>query len=118
MIIILLLLFIINMATMIAGSKPFCSNQPGGRIVSLSYGRIITGRNIGPPGRAKRMILVGVLWMIMAAIIFIQYAPVCKGLSVGSWIAVALVFIIGAPFFMIVEVLEAILNCFFTGGMG
>lgn len=50
MIIILLLLFIINMATMIAGSKPFCSNQPGGRITSLSYGRIITGRNIGPPG--------------------------------------------------------------------
>lgn len=62
------------------------------------------------------MVLVGVLWMIMAAIIFIQYAPVCKGLSVGSWIAVALVFIIGAPFFMIVEVLEAILNCFLPEG--
>lgn len=60
--------------------------------------------------------IVAILWAIMALVIFIQYAPACKGLDVFSWIVVSIIFIIGAPFFMIVEILETILSCFLPEG--
>lgn len=62
------------------------------------------------------MVLVLILWAIMALITFIQYAPVCKELKKIDFIIVSLIFIIGAPFFMIVNILEEILSCFLPDG--
>lgn len=62
------------------------------------------------------MIIIVILWAIMVMTIFIQYAPVCKGLKVWEFIAVGLIFVVGAPFFMFTEILQALLDCFLPEG--
>ena len=46
----------------------------------------------------------------------IQYAPYCKDMPTGDFILAGIIFIIGGPFFGIVNVLEAILDCIMPEG--
>jgi hypothetical protein len=46
----------------------------------------------------------------------IQYAPMCAGMPTKDWLLAGIIFIIGGPFFAIVNVLEAILDCIMPEG--
>jgi hypothetical protein len=46
----------------------------------------------------------------------IQYAPFCKDMPMGDFLLAGTIFIIGGPFFAIVNVLEAILDCIMPEG--
>jgi hypothetical protein len=46
----------------------------------------------------------------------IQYAPMCVGMPRNDWLLAGIIFIIGGPFFAIVNVLEAILDCIMPEG--
>ena len=61
-------------------------------------------------------IIIIILWAVMALLIMIQYAPVCKDLSINDKLIVGIIFIIGGPFFAIVNILEALLDCFLPEG--
>ena len=61
-------------------------------------------------------IIIGVLWAIMSLLVMIQYAPACKDLSNNDKLIVGIIFIVGGPFFAIVNVLEALLDCFLPEG--
>ena len=62
------------------------------------------------------ILITSILWTIMAITLLIEYAPQCKSLSPAARFAVILVFWIGAPFFVIVSILEVILNCLLPEG--
>jgi hypothetical protein len=61
-------------------------------------------------------IIIIILWAIMALLVMIQYAPVCKDLSINDKLIVGIIFMIGGPFFAIANVLEALLDCFLPEG--
>ena len=55
-----------------------------------------------------------ILWSVCSLLVMIQYAPcvlVCQ-----DWLLAGIIFIIGGPFFAIVNVLEAILDCIMPEG--
>lgn len=60
--------------------------------------------------------IIMILWSIMSLIVMIQYAPLCRDLPEGDKFAVGLIFIIGGPFFAIVNILEALLDCYLPEG--
>ena len=62
------------------------------------------------------MWIITILWSIMSLIVMIQYAPLCSELSESDRLAVGIIFIIGGPFFAIVNVLEAMLDCYLPEG--
>ena len=62
------------------------------------------------------MWIITILWSIMSLIVMIQYAPLCSELSDSDKLAVGIIFIIGGPFFAIVNVLEAMLDCYLPEG--
>lgn len=61
-------------------------------------------------------IIIMILWATMSFLIMMQYAPVCKDLSLNDKIIVGIIFIIGGPVFVMANVLEAILDCFLPEG--
>lgn len=60
--------------------------------------------------------IILILWSVMSLIVMIQYAPLCSELSDSDKFIVGLIFIIGGPFFAIVNVLEAMLDCYLPEG--
>lgn len=54
-------------------------------------------------------IIIAIFWFICSLLVMVQYAPFCKDLSNRDYFLVGFIFIIGGPFFVIVNVLEALL---------
>ena len=61
-------------------------------------------------------IIIMILWATMALLVMIQYAPACKDLSNNDKLIVGIIFIVGGPFFAIVNVLEALLDTIMPEG--
>lgn len=61
-------------------------------------------------------LVIILLWGLMSLLLMTQYASICKDLSFIDKAAVGLIFIIGGPFFVIVNILEVILGCFLPEG--
>ena len=61
-------------------------------------------------------LLVIILWAAMSLLVMIQYAPLCKDLSINDKLIVGLIFLIGGPIFTLANVLEALLDCYLPEG--
>ena len=62
------------------------------------------------------IIIIEIMWMVMAATLMLQYIDMMKDLSKPDILVVIIVLFIGAPFFFIVNILEAILDVIFPEG--
>lgn len=62
------------------------------------------------------IIIIEIMWMIMAATLMFQYIDMMKDLSKSDALVVIIVLFIGAPFFFMVNILEAILDTVFPEG--
>ena len=62
------------------------------------------------------IIIIETMWMIMAAALMFQYIDMMKDLSKPDILVVIIVLFIGAPFFFMVNILEAILDAIFPEG--
>ena len=62
------------------------------------------------------IIIIEIMWMVMAATLMLQYIDIMKVLSKFDILIVIIVLFIGAPFFFIVNILEAILDAIFPEG--
>lgn len=61
-------------------------------------------------------IIIIILWATCSLLTMIQYAPFCKDMPTGDFLLAGIIFIIGGPFFAIVSVLEALLDCIMPEG--
>ena len=61
-------------------------------------------------------IIICILWSVCSLLVMIQYAPMCVCMPTKDWLLACIIFIIGGPFFAIVNVLEAILDCIMPEG--
>lgn len=61
-------------------------------------------------------LLVIILWMTMAGIVIVQYAPACKDLKGLDAIIVFLIFLIGGPILSMASILEAFLTVLLPEG--
>lgn len=61
-------------------------------------------------------IIIAILWSVCSLLVMIQYAPCCEDMPTGDFILAGIIFIIGGPFFAIVNVLEGILNVIMPEG--
>lgn len=61
-------------------------------------------------------LIIMILWAAMSLLVMAQYAPFCRDLSTNDKFVVGLIFIIGGPFFVIANVLEAILDYYLPEG--
>lgn len=61
-------------------------------------------------------LLVIILWMTMAGIVIVQYAPACKDLKGLDAIVVFLIFLIGGPILSMASILEAFLTVLLPEG--
>lgn len=61
-------------------------------------------------------IIITILWATCSLLIMIQYAPYCTEMPVGDFFFAGIIFIIGGPFFVISNVLEALLNIIMPEG--
>lgn len=61
-------------------------------------------------------IIIAILWATCSLLVMIQYAPYCQDMPTGDYILAGIIFIIGGPFFAIVNVLEAILDTIMPEG--
>ena len=62
------------------------------------------------------IIIIETIWMVMAATLMFQYIDMMKDLSKPDILVVIIVLFIGAPFFFMVNILEAILDAIFPEG--
>ena len=62
------------------------------------------------------IIIIETIWMVMAAALMFQYIDMMKDLSKPDILVVIIVLFIGAPFFFMVNILEAILDAIFLEG--
>lgn len=63
-------------------------------------------------------IIITILWSICSLLVMMQYAPMCdkEVMSKFDILIVGTIFIIGGPFFVIVNILEAFLDCIMPEG--
>lgn len=61
-------------------------------------------------------IIIMILWGTMSLFLMIQYAPYCKDLLSYEQFIVGMVFILGAPIFILTDVLKGILDCYLPEG--
>ena len=61
-------------------------------------------------------IIICILWMVLSILAFSEYADCCGGLTFSEMIIVNLIFIVGGPFFAIVNILTLILDSIFLEG--
>ena len=61
-------------------------------------------------------IIIAVLWSVCSLLVMVQYAPMCADLPTKDWLLAGVIFIIGGPFFAIVNVLESILDTIMPEG--
>lgn len=57
-----------------------------------------------------------ILWSLMSLLVFIQYAPAAKELSIGDKIIFIIICLIGGPIFTAANILETMLNCILPEG--
>ena len=57
-----------------------------------------------------RMTLIGILWLTMSLLVFLQYGPSTKGIPAADKIMFVFICIIGGPIFTMAHVLEIILS--------
>ena len=62
------------------------------------------------------IIIIEIMWTVMAATLILQYIDIIKDLPKSDILIVIIVLFIGAPFFFIVNILEAILDAIFPEG--
>ena len=55
-------------------------------------------------------IIIAILWAVCSLLVMIQYAPYCQGMPAKDYYFAGFIFIIGGPFFAIVNVLEGLLD--------
>ena len=61
-------------------------------------------------------IIILIMWCACSLLIMIQYAPCCKEINEADKLLVGLIFIIGGPFFLIVNILEELLDMILPEG--
>lgn len=61
-------------------------------------------------------IIIMVLWSVCSLLVMIQYAPYCKDMPRADFMLAGIIFIIGGPFFAIVNVLEGLLDIIMPEG--
>lgn len=61
-------------------------------------------------------IVIAVLWSVCSLLVMIQYAPFCVDMPWSDYMLAGFIFLIGGPFFAIVNVLEGILNVIMPEG--
>lgn len=61
-------------------------------------------------------IIIAVLWAVCSGLVMVQYAPLCAELGPEDQLLVGAIFMVGGPFFAIVNVLEAILDTILPEG--
>ena len=62
------------------------------------------------------IIIIETMWMVITVTLMLQYINMMKDLSKPDILVVIIVLFIGAPFFFIVNILEAILDVIFPEG--
>ena len=60
--------------------------------------------------------IITVMWLAIFAMLSFQYIDILTTISPGKQLAALFIFLIGAPFFLIVEVLEEVLDYILPGG--
>ena len=60
--------------------------------------------------------IITVMWLAIFAMLSFQYMDILTTVSPGKQLAALFIFLIGAPFFLIVDVLEEILDYILPGG--
>ena len=61
-------------------------------------------------------VVIAILWAVCSLLVMIQYAPFCKNMPEGDFLLAGIIFIIGGPFFAIVNVLEGLLDIIMPEG--
>ena len=61
-------------------------------------------------------IIIAILWSVCSLLVMIQYAPFCVDMPWKDYMLAGFIFLIGGPFFAIVNVLEGILNIIMSEG--
>ena len=57
-----------------------------------------------------QMTLIGILWLTMSLLVFLQYGPNTKGIPTADKIMFVFICIIGGPIFTMAHILEIILS--------
>ena len=60
--------------------------------------------------------IITTMWLAIFAMLSFQYIDILTIMSPGKQLAALFIFLIGAPFFLIVEVLEEVLDYILPGG--
>lgn len=60
--------------------------------------------------------IITVMWLAIFAMLSFQYMDILTTVSPGKQLAALFVFLIGAPYFLIVNVLEEVLDYILPGG--
>lgn len=60
--------------------------------------------------------IITAMWLAIFAMLSFQYIDILTIMSPGDQLAALFIFLIGAPFFLIVDVLEEILDYILPGG--
>ena len=60
--------------------------------------------------------IITTMWLAIFAMLSFQYIDILTMMSLGDQLAALFIFLIGAPFFLIVDVLEEILDYILPGG--
>lgn len=61
-------------------------------------------------------LIISILWLTLSTLAMVQYAPMCKDLSLKDQFIVMTIFVIGGPFFAIANILEVLLDCILPEG--
>lgn len=61
-------------------------------------------------------IIIAILWATCSMLVMVQYAPFCQDMPAADYLLAGLIFIIGGPFFVIANVLEALLDIIMPEG--
>lgn len=64
----------------------------------------------------ESIIIITILWSVCSLLVMIQYAPYCANMPTMDYFIAGIIFIIGGPFFAIVNVLEGILDTIMPEG--
>lgn len=60
--------------------------------------------------------IVIILWFTLSSLAVLEYAPACNDLKWYKQLFVAMIFLLGGPFFAISNILTAILDCILPEG--
>ena len=61
-------------------------------------------------------VIIAILWSVCSLLVMAQYAPLCQEMPTADFMLAGLIFIIGGPFFAVVNVLEMLLDTIMPEG--